>query len=805
MTSKVQESFLTNQATKLSKYQLTYVSVNLHLTLTKEKKFKKKPTQLPQYKNKKLITAFNPSKNSMIIPLGKKYDGLIGVDVDNKNDTVNFFNALAKENKFDLKTFTVKTINGGFHYYFKLTEKQQELLKNFMSSTAKCFSTQEIPRNIDIKYTNQFFFGSSYLVYKKQILTYEICNDTPPVNIPNYLFDEILRIHQNQTTDIKLVEKQHDEQCCRTIDEIKINHITNPEKENRLKLYLECLKVERFDDRDNWMTIGAIIFNEGGSFELFEQYSKKSIKYDHKGCYDMWNSFKEDRKKKATIKKLLELAELDADHDTFIKTIIRDKLTLLTILFENGPSDLYIAYLFYNLNQSKFMYDQLNKSWYSINKYGIYIQDKEGDSLKLQMNMCLISTIKQEYLRLFNQTDDKDSQKDLFGKYQKLVKYCSSSVNKENLLKELKLLYYVDKIYEKMDNVDPYLIGFDNGVYDLKTHKFRNALPEEFISVTTGYYYKKADPKLKKEAMAIIESIFPEKEESNCLLVQLSLALLGCNPEEKFYIWIGDGSNGKGLLRDIIQIVLGGYYDSMDISYFYKTNVIRSDAPNPVMARKKNSRMVITTEPEVDQKLKSSIIKTFTGNDPIQVRNLFSSSFNYVPKFKLIIQTNNEPDFIGFDKGMKRRPVMIRFPNKFVENPKLPNERKIDKTLKEKIVIKKMYIHEFFEILVDHFMLYQKEGLKLPKRFSESTEKFIDKNDPVGMWIKTNINKTNNQKDIIKASELYDKFLEYADNNDVTQTMFKNILAESKIIQRRKASGNYYIGIKLKNNTDEVI
>ena len=47
-----------------------------------------------------------------------------------------------------------------------------------------------------------------------------------------------------------------------------------------------------------------------------------------------------------------------------------------------------------------------------------------------------------------------------------------------------------DNIYEKMDT-NSYLVGFLNGVYDLKNNCFRNAEPEELVSTTTGYEFSK--------------------------------------------------------------------------------------------------------------------------------------------------------------------------------------------------------------------------------------------------------------------------------------------------------------------------
>jgi P4 family phage/plasmid primase-like protien len=798
------KKFFRKQIEILNIHNINYHSINIELVYDKkEDKLKKTPLQVPPYKDKKLTSFFDNNKNGLVIPLGEIYNCLIGVDVDNKNGTLEFFEELALDNEYDLNTLSVKTINNGMHYYFRLNDIQREELKNFTASTGQCFTTNDQKRNIDIKYNNQIFFGPSYIKYDDEIKTYEIENDTKPDELPDFLFNEILRIYKLQNP-IKYNSLKEENDTKENNKKIVIKKASK-ERENIIKNYLECLDKKRFDSYDDWLSIGAILWNEGCSYELFDEYSQKSEKYEKNSCQKLWINFSDDREKKATIKKLIELAEIDSENNKglFERAIVNDCSAILDLLYINGPSDVHMGYLFYNLNKDDFVYDDCNEQWYNINKYGIYVVDKKGDTLKNRINHTLLCAIKKEYIRLLKSiTNDEDTNqsKNLFKKYQSLMKYCTSTNNKENLIKEVRLLYTINKIYEKMDTINPNLIGFLNGVYDLGTFTFRRAKKEEFVSVTTNYEYEEANPEKKKEAWNILESIFSDKDELKYVLKHISLGLYGVNPEEKFYIWIGTGGNGKGILRDIIQVVLGEYYDSMDINYLYKSNIVRSDAPNPVMAKKKNSRFVVTTEPECEQMLKCSILKSLSGNDPQQVRDLYGSAFNYIPKFKLVVQTNNDPLFEAFDGGMRRRPVLIRFSNKFVETPVLPHEKLIDKSLKKKIVIDKIYNNEFFEIFVEHYKIYLNEGLKMPERFLNDTAEFVKNNDPVNEWIEANIVKTNDKKDGIKANELYENYLDYMNNDDkgISSTKFKNILFSEGIIQKKKSDANYYIGIKYK-------
>lgn len=464
-----------------------------------------------------------------------------------------------------------------------------------------------------------------------------------------------------------------------------------------------------------------------------------------------------------------------------------------------------MAYLYKNINKNKYVFDKTNEVWYCINEFGIYEIDKKGDVLRNKINTCIVSAVKKEYNRLLEiHKNNSDERKIIFDKYQAIIRYCSSAQNKDNLLKELRTLYGDSKIYEKMDTINPYLVGFDNGVYDLEHDIFRNAKPEEYISCTTKYAYKKANPVLKQHAMKLLETIISDPHELRYVLKTLSLGLYGKNPEEKVYIWQGTGANAKGLMRDIVQKVLGSYYDSMDITYLYKNNSIRAGAANPVMAKKKNARLVISTEPDSTQIMDKKILKSISGSDPVECRKLYADTFNYIPNFGLIIQTNQEPAFEAFDGGMIRRFIMITFRNKFVENPN-PNilyEKLIDKTLKKKIINDNLYLNEFCEILIDHFKLYLTEQLILPERYAEETRLFIKRNDPFNSWFVERISITKNKEDLIQSSKMYDDYMEYTenDNKGITANVFKHFLQEKSVNIKRKSNANYYCNVKFNNN-----
>lgn len=316
------------------------------------------------------------------------------------------------------------------------------------------------------------------------------------------------------------------------------------------------------------------------------------------------------------------------------------------------------------------------------------------------------------------------------------------------------------------------------------------------MTVNCGYNYEPPTQTIIDELNKILQDIYPHQY----LIQNLSLSLFSGNPLEQFYIWIGSGGNGKGLLRDLLANTLGSYFDPMEIEYLCKTNHQgHATAADPVMARKKNSRLCITTEPEGDIKLKEAKLKQLSGNDHVQVRELFGKSFNYVHKFKLIIQTNYAPQVDGFDKALKRRLRYINFPNQFVDKPTLPNEKQIDRNLKEKIK-SDVYKINFFHILLSEFLKFNgKFELNEPEQVINETKEFMNDNDPVQNFVDNNLVITNNIKDKIKSSELYENFINHNPKRQITPSMFKMALTNKNIIYKKMNNGSYYCCIQYIN------
>jgi P4 family phage/plasmid primase-like protien len=257
---------------------------------------------------------------------------------------------------------------------------------------------------------------------------------------------------------------------------------------------------------------------------------------------------------------------------------------------------------------------------------------------------------------------------------------------KEKVIAECENLFYHFEFEKVLDN-NRYLMGFNNGVYDLKLKTFRKAIPEDYVSATTGYDYE--DLNMDDENVigvdGFMRGIQPADDMNLYVWIYCASFVEGGNKDQKFIIFTGSGSNGKSVLTTLLKQALGDYYGTVPIELITKERGSASSA-NPEMEDKKVVRTLTMEEPERGAKIYTSYIKLITGGTPIMARGLYKNPIYFVPQFKLLISCNDKPTIEADDGGTWRRMIVINFGMKFVKNPdpNKPNERLKDKSLDEK-------------------------------------------------------------------------------------------------------------------------
>jgi P4 family phage/plasmid primase-like protien len=265
--------------------------------------------------------------------------------------------------------------------------------------------------------------------------------------------------------------------------------------------------------------------------------------------------------------------------------------------------------------------------------------------------------------------------------------------DKDHIMKEAKELFYDGEFLGKLDT-NPYLLCCKNGVYDFKENIFRNGIPEDNISMSTNIKYIPLDEtkhgKTINDINKFMAELFPEGELLEYMWDHLASTLLGTSSNQTFNMYIGAGQNGKSVLVNLMEIVLGDYKGDVPLTLVTdRRGKVGGLAPEIVQL--KGKRFAVMQEPSKGDVINEGIMKQLTsGKDPIQGRAPYMpQTISFLPQFKLVVTCNVFMGVKSNDHGTWRRIRAVPFKSLFTENPvegdfEKPYQFLIDKTIDEK-------------------------------------------------------------------------------------------------------------------------
>ena len=175
-------------------------------------------------------------------------------------------------------------------------------------------------------------------------------------------------------------------------------------------------------------------------------------------------------------------------------------------------------------------------------------------------------------------------------KIESLIGDLKTTSFKGNIIKEAEEIFTDnhDNITDVLDR-NVYLLGFENGVYDIKNKCLRESIPEDYISMSGKYdYINEKSIEYDEEKMnkleIFLEEIQPDKDQREYLLTYLSTCIIGINLLQHFVIFIGCGRNGKGKLTELLDMTFGEYYSSFNTKLITKSNLYFDNIFLPVSA-----------------------------------------------------------------------------------------------------------------------------------------------------------------------------------------------------------------------------
>lgn len=370
---------------------------------------------------------------------------------------------------------------------------------------------------------------------------------------------------------------------------------------------------------------------------------------------------------------------------------------------------------------------------------------------------------------------------------------------KTSVLKTLSAMPDIAMTGEEWDQ-SPELMGFENGVLDLQTLKLeKKPDPKWLISRSTGYDW---DPQADMSPFLdfLRDILSGDKDLIEYMLRMLGYSMFGANQEQKFWMWVGGGSNGKGILARTVTKALGDYaYSPPDTLYMEnKQGASRSDAPRPELLKLQGARFTFMSEPQ-GRKFNEELLKAHSGNDPIEARTLYSAKYKtFTPTHKIVFLTNETPQTDDVGPSMQRRARVVKFLKDYS-----PESGRADFALEGRLQTPENIRGVLRAMAVAAREYLKSNDLMEPKAVLNWSRAYIAENDPLTSFI--NAMCVADPAASAAAGQLFKAFEAFAAQNGF-ETMTMNAFGRAMIARfDRKVSnaGSFYVGLRLKNLTDQ--
>lgn len=533
-----------------------------------------------------------------------------------------------------------------------------------------------------------------------------------------------------------------------------------------IKQFVQILGDKRSNDYSTWIEVGWALHNIGSEnqdlLDVWIEFSKHSPKYVEGECEQMWEQMKNEG---LGIGSLRYWARLD-NPDMYKQIILNDINKMINSSIKT-PTTYDIASVLHRMYRYDYKYSQTGVWYYFDNN--MWRQNNDGIMLrnKISTDLCekYVQIIQDNYKEMLNNLqltdEDKEDIKARNKEISSIITKLKTTSFKDNIVKECKELFYDIEFLNKLDE-NWYLVGFNNGVYDLKRGEFREGRPDDYLTLSTRI--DKIDfneeheqwPELSK----FIYTIFPTEEKRDYFMTFLSTCLQGLNAEEKFRVWTGNGSNGKSKLEELFTSGFGDYTIKFPITLLTGKRSA-SNQCTPELVKAKGKRIGYFVEPSEGERVNAGLMKEFTGGDKIYARGLNQDPIEFKPQFKLSLLCNDVPHFPPKDTGVWRRVEIVEFTSKFTENPnpENPNEFPIDNKISEKIQQwKELFMSYLIDVYYKRYRESEGKSLVVPQEVKKFTEEMKMMFDMYSGFIVNVIVETGKQEDIVTLSELYEEF-----------------------------------------------
>lgn len=384
-----------------------------------------------------------------------------------------------------------------------------------------------------------------------------------------------------------------------------------------------------------------------------------------------------------------------------------------------------------------------------------------SDLNNLEIEYCQLNKNSELDVKIRNNLDDlKNKLKDCTKEIKKILVQIKSTECKSLIT---------------FNNQFPFLIGFgDKYILDLKNKEKRIREYNDYFLYNIEY----------RSIKSINEICYPISEwfhKDNLQHIQLILgSFLTGEHDQTFYIFYGEGGNGKTMLLNILQILLGDYFIFVTEDLFTNKTTLELEEKYKLI----NRRLVVLDIQETSKFSEPKLISLIE-----KYKNCsFILSVNVIPKFSFKYSTQRRLIYIPFEYTFKPTPIYAK-----------------DKPIKKYLEIDYDYV---FSWLLEGCVKYINSYQTITTLVKDYIEKYsLFEEDIFERFIKEKVIKTTSVKDNIGFKDFYRIYIEHEEemNSKLSDRLKEKEfikLCKSKFNFKKIAKGNIFYNIKVKELID---
>jgi len=535
------------------------------------------------------------------------------------------------------------------------------------------------------------------------------------------------------------------------------------------------------DDEQTWTDTANALARTYGEFgrELFMEYSRQSSKYEDGECNARYDRALEDLTKHPNGYSAWHLIKVAKKHSNWPASLdVRYEQPKKFDDCGESVGDIKNGKLFANMNRGRLLFVHESRDLLKFDPSTGWVHAGPGEADRAAKSV--VQVLRDEAVRVSQSIKGEDDPKAELAK--KLWTHVGRSSSKEKIRAMAEMAKSEDAMTVKLSELDadPWLLGVQNGVLNLRTGKLLTPSPDQMVTKRCNVAY---DPNASTEIIQnFVDRIHLQKPEMAQFMQRIAGYLLtGDVSAHCFFFFFGIGRNGKTTLAELLHWMMGSYAAVLP----KETLMLAKRDPGaaaPDLMLLKGCRLALTAELEEGSRFDESRIKMLTGGDTMTARNPYGLYASWAPTAKLVIVGNHKPIISGNDRGIWSRVRLVPFEEKFVGD-------ECDPDLSNKL---KLFGSGLLNWALEGLADYKAGGLRPPQEVLSAGVAYQSDMDIIGQWIEDHV--TAAAQGSTRTHDLFNSYRTWARdsgwNRPMTRQAFGRRLSERGILIEKGTDGN---------------